>query len=184
MSTVLLLGGARSGKSSKAEQMARQSDGPVLFVATAQAFDDEMKRRIAAHREVRPPEWQTLEAPGNIAKQLSQKAAGFNTVIIDCITLLVSNIVGSESLGDEQLPDTSAIEEKLDREINGVVDCIAQFPARFIIVSNEVGLGLVPEYPAGRLYRDLLGRANQMLAEVADEVFFMVAGQMLKVKPQ
>lgn len=171
-SITLILGGARSGKSGYAEQLGRGSGKPVLFIATATAFDDEMRERIRHHRATRPREWQTLEAPTNVGAALLSETFKADVVIVDCMTMLVSNILLA-------LPEESAFEtvmQKVKDEIDSLLAAQEKFGGQWLIVSNEVGLGLVPPYPLGRMYRDGLGRANQMLARAASRVIFMVAG--------
>jgi adenosylcobinamide kinase/adenosylcobinamide-phosphate guanylyltransferase len=173
----LILGGARSGKSYYAQRLAEESQGEVLFVATATAGDDEMKMRIAAHRASRPAGWRTLEVPLQVGRAVSELAHP-GVVLIDCMTLLASNVLFS-------LPE--AVDEKdyqaaLDVETTALLDAYQKSPAEWIIISNEVGLGLVPPYPLGRIYRDGLGRINQRLAQAADSVLFLVAGLPMRVK--
>jgi adenosylcobinamide kinase/adenosylcobinamide-phosphate guanylyltransferase len=174
----LILGGARSGKSTHAQQLAQEHGGDdVLFVATAQALDDEMAARIAAHRAGRPAAWRTLEAPRHVGETISQ-AGSCGVVLVDCLTLLVSNAVVA-------LPESASVAEAETAALAEVEDLIAAYRrgmASWIVISNEVGLGLVPPYPVGRAYRDALGHANQRLASEADEVLFMVAGIPMKVK--
>jgi len=172
----LILGGARSGKSALAEKIARDSETSVLFVATATAGDEEMASRILRHRASRPAVWQTLELPRNVGRSLETKGAG--VVIVDCITLLVNNIL--LSLPENASEDT--VMEKIRAEMDDLIFAQARLGGRWLVVSNEVGLGLVPPYPLGRLYRDALGRANQILAAAAQRVIFMVAGLPLTVK--
>lgn len=174
----LILGGARSGKSAYAEKLARESNTSVLYVATAEAGDAEMSARIAQHRAQRPAHWITLEAPRAIGQAIRSSGVQPPVVLIDCLTLLANNVIAP-------LPEPIAYEEAeraLNIEIDAILTAYAAGEAAWIIVSNEVGLGLVPPYPLGRVYRDALGRANQRLAAVADEVFFMVAGLPLKFK--
>ena len=171
----LILGGARSGKSSYAQQMAQQHAGPVIYLATAQALDLEMEHRIETHRLDRPKDWITLEAPRGIAAALQQQPAVAGVVLLDCLTLLVTNLVMAAA-PDEDHPDEKAALQAVKDELAQLMPAIRASKSDWIVVSNEVGLGLVPPYPLGRLYRDLLGRANQELAAVADEVFWMVAG--------
>lgn len=181
--TILLLGGARSGKSYFAQEMAKKAQR-VLFVATAEAGDEDMRLRIEKHKESRPATWRTLEAPSRIGRRIEQEIDGEPLVIIDCITLLVSNIFCRL---DERQFDTiedAVLEKEVVTEIEQLLGCLDRVEASFIIVSNEVGLGIVPDNRLGRLYRDILGRANQMLARQADEVYLMVAGIPLRVKPQ
>jgi len=172
----LILGGARSGKSDYAERLARELNKPTLFIATAAASDDEMRVRIAHHRAARSVEWQTLEVPMNIAAALGD--VKFEVALLDCVTLLVSNILLS-------LPADATFEtvmQKVDDEIDSFLSAQEKIGGEWLIVSNEVGLGLVPPYPLGRMYRDALGRANQTLARAAQKVIFMVAGIPMVVK--
>ena len=155
----------------------------MLFVATAEAGDEEMRQRIKNHKETRPVTWNTLEVTNNIGSQISSKIEGAQVVIVDCITLLVSNILGQYSGSNDSQIDASLIEEKVTGEINELIECIKKTDTTFIIVTNEIGLGLVPINRTSRLYRDLLGKANQRLAEVAKEVYLMVAGLPLQIKP-
>ena len=176
---ILILGGARSGKSAFAERLAAARAGEVLFVATATAGDEEMARRIAAHRAARPAGWRLLEAPAAVADRLADDGilAGVETVLLDCLTLLVSNLLlAHEAAGEEE------VTRRVDAEIDGLLRRFDEGAASWLIVSNEVGLGLVPPYPLGRIFRDLLGRANQRLAARADRVYLMVAGLPLDIK--
>jgi adenosylcobinamide kinase/adenosylcobinamide-phosphate guanylyltransferase len=174
----LILGGARSGKSTYAERLARESQIAVLYVATAEAGDEEMAARIAQHRTQRPANWITLEAPRAIGAAIRSCGVTAPMVLIDCLTLLANNVIAP-------LPEPIEYEEAervLNAELDDLLTAYRESDAAWIIVSNEVGLGLVPPYPLGRVYRDALGKANQRLAAVADEVVFMVAGLPLKVK--
>ncbi len=182
MKTILIIGGARSGKSSFAQELALKSGKAVLFVATAEAGDEEMRRRIEAHRKSRPTAWRTLEVTSHIGVAIRQRPGTAEVVILDCITLLVSNILG-QYVGKSDEIDVSLVEKEVIGEITALADCIAHVDASFIIVTNEVGLGLVPANRVGRLYRDLLGKANQLLAKQADEVYLMVAGLPVRIKP-
>lgn len=179
---ILIIGGARSGKSRFAMELARRSGKPVLFVATATAGDDEMAERIANHRKERPADWRTLEVAGDIGKQVKQDIGSAKVVIVDCVTLLVNNIFSD--CGYQATPQTEAwLEKRIASEINSLIECVRGVEASFIVVTNEIGLGLVPADKVSRLYRDLLGKANQMLAKCADEVYLMVAGMPVKVTP-
>ncbi len=174
----LILGGARSGKTSYAQEQARRIGVEVLYVATAAAGDDEMRMRIEAHRAARPAEWQTLEATLQVGKTLLSNQVQAQVVIVDCITLLVSNVLlsFSEDAAFEE------VEQKVQAEIDALLNAHSKIGGQWFIVSNEVGLGLVPPYPLGRVYRDLLGWANQALARSADRVIFMVAGIPTTIK--
>lgn len=181
--STLIIGGARSGKSHFALELALKSGTPVLFVATATAGDEEMRQRIEAHRKARPATWNTLEATTHIGSQIQQKAGGAGTIIVDCITLLVNNLF-IECTGEvgEQI-NAVLIEKRVTNEIDELIACISRANASFVIVTNEVGSGIVPADSMTRLYRDLLGKANQMLARHVDEIYLMVAGIPLLVKP-
>lgn len=187
----LILGGARSGKSAHAQRLAAERGGAVLYVATAEAGDEEMAARIAAHRAERPAGWQTLEAPKNVGRVIRalvsrqssvishQSSAVISEIILlDCLTLLANNVI-------VPLPEpvsAEAAEAALDAEVDDLLAAYAESKAEWIVISNEVGLGLVPPYPLGRVYRDALGRANQRIANEADEVLLMVAGIAMRVK--
>jgi len=171
---ILILGGARSGKSTHGQRLAKAHGGKVVFIATAEAQDDEMRDRIAAHKSERPLDWLTLEIPYGVAETFTRLASPADVVLLDCMTLLVSNLLLLEN--DIDQPDAEKAEQRLDVEIQALLAAIPSSRADWIVVSNEVGLGLVPPYPAGRVYRDLLGHANQRLAAGADEVYWMVAG--------
>jgi len=170
---ILILGGARSGKTTFAQRLAQELAGDsVLFVATAEGRDEEMERRIAAHRRSRPATWRTVEAPQRVGEAIAAQRRGERIVLVDCLTLLVSNTI--LALGEE--PDTSAAEAAVRAETDALLQAYRRGDATVIIVSNEVGLGLVPPYPLGRVYRDLLGMANQALAAQADRVYMLFAG--------
>jgi len=174
---ILILGGARSGKSSYAEKLVAELGENILYIATAEAGDSEMRERIEAHRLARPAEWRTLESPTQVGAALQNLDFVPDALLLDCLTLLVTNIV----LAMETQPEAE-MNEAVQRELEAIASAQKALNAPLVIVSNEVGLGLVPPYPLGRVYRDVLGRANQMLAGRADKVLFMVAGLPMTVK--
>jgi len=178
---ILLTGGVRSGKSDYAEKLAKEIGNRVLFVATAVAFDEEMKKRIEAHKKSRPSSWSTLEATDDIGKQISKNAGDAEVVIIDCITVLTGNLL-SRMIEAEGKTDNKSIFNNITEEIVKIIECMESSKASFVIVTNEVGMGIVPDNPMGRFYRDLLGKANQILASHADRVYLMVSGIPLKIK--
>jgi adenosylcobinamide kinase/adenosylcobinamide-phosphate guanylyltransferase len=178
LKSTLITGGARSGKSRLAQELALKTGDSVLFVATAEAGDEEMKRRIEAHRKARPADWATLEVTTQIGRKITRNIGQVQTVIIDCITLLINNVFQQH----EGTTDAALLEKAVVAEIKELIKCMEHSNARFIIVTNEVGLGIVPADRVSRLYRDLLGKANQMLAEHADEVILMVAGIPITIK--
>lgn len=171
----LVTGGARAGKSHWAEAEARRLGGDgVLYVATARADDQEMARRIARHRRERPAGWSTVEAPVGPHKALAD--AGDRVVLLDCVTLLVSNLLLDAAGAD---PEEGGEEEALARVESGIDRLIEALEARAaptIVVTNEVGLGIVPATPLGRWYRDALGTANRRLASTASRVVLVVSG--------
>lgn len=170
-----ILGGARSGKSTYAEKLALAHRGRVTYIATAEALDDEMAARIKKHKKARPGEWETREIPHDLTKTLQENPIDADVILLDCLTLWASNLLLRNSAEDEDI-DEEALNEAGMGEIEGLFDIIAESKADWIIVSNEVGLGLVPPYPLGRAYRDLLGRVNQAVAARADEVYLLAAG--------
>lgn len=179
----LILGGARSGKSRYAQGMAqREAEGrPVLFVATAQAGDDEMTARIARHQADRPAGWHTAEEPLEVA-DLLRRERDAPVVLIDCLTFFVTNHLlrsGDAAHCDADVWDEAGTEDA----VSELLRAAQEIPPHVIVVSNEVGLGLVPETALGRIWRDVAGRANQQATQAADEVLFLVAGLPLRVKP-
>jgi adenosylcobinamide kinase / adenosylcobinamide-phosphate guanylyltransferase len=162
---IFVTGGARSGKSSFALEKARELGGDdVMFVATAERSDDEMTDRIARHQLERPKTWKTVEAP----REIILSGLKSRVVLLDCLSLFVSNLL---------LDGTK--EEMILERIQSILESQTQ---TLIVVSNEVGMGLVPEFPLGRLFRDVLGRANQVVARASTQAFFLVAGIPLRLK--
>jgi adenosylcobinamide kinase/adenosylcobinamide-phosphate guanylyltransferase len=181
---VLILGGARSGKSAFAEQLAASSGRRVAFIATATAGDDDMRARIARHRASRPPAWLTIEEPLQLAGAVRRAAELADVLLLDCITLWLANWMGQQS--DLELDDAPG-EAYTGRVLSDIEELLATLAAlgpgkTLIAVSNEVGLGIVPAYPLGRVYRDTLGWVNQRLARSADRVYLMVAGLAVDIK--
>lgn len=173
---ILVLGGVRSGKSHFAQELAKVLAGDqVLFVATAEARDGEMSRRINLHRQSRPHAWHTLERPIRVGAALANEDALPPVVLLDCLTLLVSNILLQENR------DLELIEQDLRSEMNALVELVRKQRTCLIVVSGEVGMGVVPESSLGRRFRDLLGFANQALATEAQATYFMIAGQAVNV---
>ena len=165
----LVLGGARSGKSAHAEALLDDCAGPRLYIATAEARDAEMEARIAAHRARRGPGWRTVEAPLALAETLEAESRPGAALLVDCLTLWLSNLM-------EAGRDIAAETQRL-------VACLGQLEGRTVLVSNEVGLGIVPENAAARAFRDHAGQLNQAVAQAAERVVFVAAGLPLTLKP-
>lgn len=176
---ILVIGGARSGKSDFAVDLIRRRGGDrALFLATGQAGDDEMARRIERHRRSRPSSWTTLEAPREAGARLAAAPPVPDAVLVDCLTLLVSN----ELLADGEEPCEAEAARRTDRAVQDLLAACRARAGTVVLVTGEVGLGLVPEHRLGRLYRDLLGRANRAAAAAADRVVLMVAGLPVDLK--
>ena len=180
----LIFGGARSGKSVLAEQRATESGLHVVYVATAQALDGEMQRRIAHHRARRPASWGLVESPLELAATLRQNAAPDVCLLVDCLTLWLSNMLFS-GVAARQAEAGEPIDCPLFRnETQALIDALPQLPGRIIMVSNEVGWGVVPMAAVSRLFADEQGRLNQRVAAVCDRVTLVAAGLPLILKPQ
>jgi len=169
VSTTLIIGGARSGKSALALEIARKWGGPVTFIATAEARDDEMRARIAQHKDERDPAWTTLEEPVEIVAAISRAPADA-LMVLDCLTLWASNLFdrGIERDGEARARDASA--------------ALAGRATPSLVITNEVGSGIVPDNPAARAYRDLLGSINSIFAADAAQVLFVSAGRVISMK--
>ncbi|MGH8950849.1 MAG: bifunctional adenosylcobinamide kinase/adenosylcobinamide-phosphate guanylyltransferase [Acidimicrobiia bacterium] len=170
MSSILILGGARSGKSRLAEDLVEMVPGSVTLIATAEAGDEEMRLRIIAHREARPSDWSVVEEPLGLLDAL-ETASPAETVIIDCLTLWVSNLIG-DGLEDGEIEARASAAAKHAASRAGMT----------VVVSNEVGSGLVPVNALARRYRDLLGRVNSTWADLSEQVYLTVAGGVVPVQ--
>lgn len=167
---ILVLGGAASGKSQAALERAG-SQTPKAFVATGQALDGEMKARIARHRAARAADWVTAEVPRDLAAWFRSEGSGYRTILVDCLTLWLSNVCG------RRIADVD-----MAARVDEVLEAIRRTPARVVLVSNELGFGLVPTSRSARAFRDVAGRVNQQIAASADEVYFVISGQSLRLK--
>ena len=186
---ILVTGGVRAGKSDFAQKLAQglslpaePGSTPVLFVATAEAGDAEMEERIRQHRSSRPAGWSTLEEPIRLPEAISEALGApdirdARVVLVDCLNLWVSNMLLA---GRDR--ERAAIEEGVLDSARRLLECYQRGKASFVLISNEVGMGLVPPNPLGRHFRDLLGKVNQLVAAEADEVYLLVAGVPLDLK--
>ncbi len=169
MTAILILGGARSGKSRHAMLLAERMTSHPVLIATAIAGDEEMQQRIARHRSERGAHWTTVETPLAVGEAIAKLSVG-ETAVVDCLTFWLFN--------------TMQEQEHLETEVARLIDAIDKSPANLILVSNEVGLGVVPATTAGRDFRDEQGRLNQRLADMVDQVIFLAAGLPLTLKPE
>ncbi len=178
----LILGGVRSGKSRFGQELAhRLGNDDVLFVATAESRDEEMARRIVKHRQSRPDTWRTLEQPLRTGKAIQVCELLPKVVLVDCLTLLVSNVL-LENESDLDTPEgIDAIENRMHAEVEDLIAVAKNHGSHLIVVSGEVGMGLVPENALGRLFRDMLGWSNQQLSACATSTYLMVAGLPVNV---
>jgi adenosylcobinamide kinase/adenosylcobinamide-phosphate guanylyltransferase len=165
----LVLGGARSGKSAHAERLMAKHDGAPVYIATAEPGDDEMAERIAAHRARRGEGWRTVEAPIELAAAVRAEAIAGNAVLVDCLTIWLSNLLFAA--------------RDVDADMAGLMAALDEAEGPVVLVSNEVGLGIVPENALARAFRDHAGRLNQMVAQAADTVVLVVAGLPMTLKP-
>ena len=169
---IFVTGGSRSGKSNFAQDLAHSQKGRKVFIATAEPLDEEMGERIAAHKGARPAGWDTVEEPRHLGKAVKECAATYDILLLDCLTLWISNLLTNYSLD----------EAKITLEVQALIESCKTESATVIIVSNEIGMGIVPGDKLTRLYRDMVGRANQEIAKAADEVFLVVSGISMKIK--
>ena len=167
----LVLGGARSGKSRYAQELAATFER-VVYIATASRDDEEMRAKIARHRRERPSTWRTIEVSTGLDRVLREEGPRADLLLIDCLSLYMAHIMGRKSAGRSKVRD----------HIQLLCEAVREAQASVVIVSNEVGCGVVPPYRSGRDYRDFLGELNQQIAKVADRVILMVAGLPLTVK--
>ena len=167
----LIVGGVRSGKSRYAQALAKEAEN-VVFLATAEAADDEMRAKIARHRRERPETWRTVEVPIDLDAAITQYGRECELLIVDCLTTFTANVLAAD--GDNH--------DQVLARVERVCTALKQTGASVALVSNEVGSGIVPAYPSGRQFRDLLGEINQRVAELADRVVFMVAGCFMVIK--
>ena len=178
----LILGGARSGKSRLAEQRAAQSGLQVIYIATAEAHDGEMSRRIAHHRARRPADWGCVESPLQLASTLRQLAAPDTCLLVDCLTLWLSNLLFAGQAARQAEAGTAIDCPLFAGETAALIETLPMLPGRVILVSNEVGCGIVPLSPVARLFADEQGRLNQRVAAVCERVILVAAGLPLTLK--
>jgi adenosylcobinamide kinase/adenosylcobinamide-phosphate guanylyltransferase len=182
---ILVTGGARSGKSTYAERLAQRSGRSVAYIATATAGDDDMRDRIARHQAARPATWQTIEEPLHLADAVHQAASLADIILLDCITVWLSNwLLLQDELSSVESTPASVYSEGALQEIEALLKEAQALNTqqRLLIVTNEVGLGIVPAFALGRVYRDVLGTVNRRLAQEAARVYLLVAGLAVDIK--
>ena len=187
----LITGGARSGKSHFAELLAASAKSPVIYIATAQVWDDEMALRVKKHQRQRPSTWRLIEEPQAIRDTLFQLKDENGVILLDCVTLWLSNLLlkgqtkpaaPSEQSPEETSEQFTDLEPQIVATVREVAHLAQEIKPQVIFVTNEIGQGIVPEYPLARAYRDLVGRCNQILAQSADDVYLVVAGFPIEIK--
>lgn len=182
---ILITGGARSGKSSYAEKLAKELEGNVLYIATSIPFDEEMKLRIKKHKESRPQEWDTFEGYKGLGRVISDKGRQYKGILLDCITVMVTNLfleyTGMEGINFPR-EDFIKAEKAIEKEIEELMKGIGESEATVMLVTNELGSGIVPENTLARAFRDIAGRVNQYIGSRCDEVYMTVCGIPLKLK--
>lgn len=169
---IYITGGARSGKSAYAQQLAEQRDGQLLYIAPAQVLDREMAERVEQHRQARGERWVLLEEPLQLAERLPEVAGGKGALLLDCVTIWLSNLFFHYAEDPAPVLD----------EVDSLIRVAAELPVPVCLVSNELGSGIVPENPMARRFRDLAGTVNQKLAAAADEAWLVVSGLPVKLK--
>jgi adenosylcobinamide kinase/adenosylcobinamide-phosphate guanylyltransferase len=180
---ILVLGGTRSGKSSYAESLLMDIEGKILYIATAVPFDHEMKVRIAKHKLARPSHWDTYEGYKNIGIFLKEQGPQYAGIILECVTLMISNLLLDFSK-DHNLDeiDYNLLEKSILNEIDNLIEGLMGVNGTVVLVSSEVGFGIVPESKLGRYFRDIAGKVTQHLASKSEDVYLLVAGLPLKIK--
>ncbi|ABR49745.1 Adenosylcobinamide-phosphate guanylyltransferase [Alkaliphilus metalliredigens QYMF] len=181
---VLVTGGARSGKSSFGESLLREKQGNILYIATAQAFDEEMKERIKHHKIQRPSHWMTHEGYENLGPVISVLGGQIEGVLLDCVTIMVTNLMFQlesnwDEVGTERIHQ---VENHIQAEVKTLLDTVKGLEIPVIFITNEIGMGIVPENKLARIFRDIAGRVNQMIAKEADQVYLVTCGISQRIK--
>lgn len=182
---VLVTGGARSGKSSYAESLCKKSENEVVYIATAEILDQEMSDRVRKHREQRPKNWRTVECWNFVSPSLPQIMEHSKTILLDCLTMLVSNLMFLDPVLDYEHAGMERINEReglILQEIDRMLEIAKTSTSTLIVVTNELGMGIVPENRLSRIYRDIVGRMNQRVGKSADDVYFLVSGIPVSIK--
>ncbi|MGH4120322.1 bifunctional adenosylcobinamide kinase/adenosylcobinamide-phosphate guanylyltransferase [Clostridium sp.] len=182
---ILVTGGSRSGKSTYAENLAKSFEDEVLYIATCVPFDDEMKDRVRKHRESRPKSWETYEDYRNLKQVYSREEISFKCILLDCITVMIANLIFDligENVEELTSEEINAMEKSILNEIKEFIDTADINTQTVILVTNEVGSGIIPDNKLSRIYKDIAGRINQYIALRTDEVYLTVCGIPIKIK--
>mgnify|MGYP006301338997 CR=1 FL=1 len=181
---ILVTGGARSGKSSYGESMLKKLNGKKGYIATAVAFDQGMKDRIRKHKAMRPDDWETFELNYNISKHIEKISNRCDSIILDCITVFISNIFYKENINWDKITneEIDILEQKIDNEIELIISKVRKHNINMVIVTNEIGSGIVPANKHTRVYRDIVGRINQKLAKLSDKAYACISGIPIELK--
>ena len=181
---ILVTGGARSGKSNFAESLCINRNNSTAYIATSIPFDDEMKDRVRKHKESRPQNWKTYEIYKDIYSIIDNISKEHETVILDCVTLLVNNLMFTYGIDIDEATseDINELEDYIKDQVNKLLDEVKKTNLYFVVVTNELGMGVVPANKLSRVYSDIVGRINQQISLRSDEVYFVVSGIPMKVK--
>ena len=181
---ILVTGGARSGKSQFAEQLSDMRSEKICYIATSESFDDEMKDRIKKHIAQRPSHWETIEAYKNLGPIINSISNSYDLAMLDCVTVMINNLMFHSNIDFEKdtLDIINEFEKRVIQEIGDMLIAVKSNPIDLVVVTNEIGLGIVPGNRYTRIYRDIVGRANQFIAKQSDEVHLIVSGINIKIK--
>lgn len=181
---ILVTGGARSGKSHFAESLCRNQNNATAYIATSVPFDEEFKARVKKHQQMRPSHWKTYEIYEDVFKSIPEIANEHKTVILDCVTLMVNNLMFKEGLDyDKMSPEeVDELEAKIKEQFTELLEAVKKTDLYFVIVTNEIGLSPVADNKLTRIYTDIIGRINQLIATYSDEVYFVISGIPMKIK--
>lgn len=181
---ILITGGARSGKSTFAEKLAREYGDSILYIATSIPLDEEMKARIEKHKNRRPSSWETVETFKDMDINLKDRIKEKQAVLLDCLTIMTTNLMleKHEDWENVSTKETDDAEKYVSGELTKLLQVVEESSIPFIVVTNEVGMGVVPFYNSARVFRDIAGRANQLVAAKAEEVYLCVSGIPVKIK--
>ena len=181
---ILVTGGARSGKSRFAESLCRERNNATAYIATSIPFDEEFKDRVKKHRQMRPSEWETFEIYEDVYKVIPEISKKHQTVILDCVTLMVNKLMFKENLNYDEMTSKQIdeLEGKIKEQFISLIQAVKQTELYFVVVTNEIGLCPVAANKLTRIYTDMIGRMNQLIARESDEVYFVVSGIPMKIK--